>query len=62
MEINLIDEGILPLLDVMTILLIEDNPVLGIVLLALFKFATEERLVRISFILLIIVLNTITFE
>jgi hypothetical protein len=51
-----IDEVLL-LLDMITILLIDENPVLGIVLVGLLKAVTKDRAARIAFILLIIVLN-----
>ncbi|QFT88961.1 hypothetical protein FIU87_09915 [Bacillus sp. THAF10] len=62
MEIDIIDEGVLPLLDIITILLVDDNPINGIVLLALLKMVTKDRLVRISFTLLIIVLGSLNSE
>ncbi|MEA3320846.1 MAG: hypothetical protein U9Q88_12635 [Bacillota bacterium] len=62
MEIDIIDEGVLPLLDIITILLVEDNPITGIVLLTLLKMVTKDRLVRISFILLIIVFGSFNSE
>jgi hypothetical protein len=62
LEIDIIDEGVLPLLDIITILLVEDNPITGIVLLTLLKMVTKDRLVRISFILLIIVFGSFNSE
>lgn len=53
-----ITDDVISLLDVITILLLEENPILGIVLVALLKTVTEDRLARISLILLIITLST----
>lgn len=50
-------DDVLLLLDIIVILAIEDNPVLGVVLVGLLKVVTKDRAVRIAFILLIIVLN-----
>ncbi|WP_338749166.1 hypothetical protein [Bacillus sp. FJAT-52991] len=44
------------LLDTITILIVEDNPVVGIALVALLKILTEDKIIRISLILLIIAL------
>ncbi|MEH7254999.1 hypothetical protein V7111_23085 [Neobacillus niacini] len=60
-DIDIIDD-VLPLLDIITILIIEDEPIIGIVLVALLKLVTKDRIVKISLILLVIVLGTITFE
>ncbi|KAB2335065.1 hypothetical protein [Bacillus mesophilum] len=60
-ESNIIDE-VLPLLDIITILIIEDDPIIGIVLVTLLKLVTEDRIARISLILLVIVLGIINFE
>ncbi|MGM7635203.1 hypothetical protein [Bacillus sp. Hm123] len=60
-EDHIIDSAI-TLLDIFVIILIEDNPVLGIVLVALLKIVTEDRLIRILFILLIIVLSEVVKE
>lgn len=51
-------DDVLLLVDVLTILLLEDNPVLGVVLVGLLKAVTKENGIRIALILLIIVLNT----
>lgn len=51
-------DDVLLSVDVLTILLLEDNPVLGVVLVGLLKAVTKEHGVRIALILLIIVLNT----
>lgn len=52
-----IEEFVISLLDIITILIVEDNPALGIVLLILLKMVTKDKLIRISLILLIIVLD-----
>lgn len=56
--LDIIDE-VLPLLDIITILIIEDDPIIGIILVALLKLVTEDRTVKISLILLVMVLGTI---
>lgn len=55
---NQITDFVISLLDIITILLVEDDPILGIVLVALLKTITEDRLVRICLILLVIVLGS----
>lgn len=60
-DIEIIDD-VLPLLDIIAILIIEDDPIIGIVLVALLKLVTKDRTIKISLILLIIVLGTINFE
>lgn len=50
-------DDVLLLLDIIVILAINNNPVLGVVLLGLLKTVTKDRAARIAFILLIIVLN-----
>ncbi|OZI12015.1 hypothetical protein CEW92_08610 [Bacillaceae bacterium SAS-127] len=60
-EDHIID-SVIVLLDIFVIILVEDNPVLGIVLVALLKIVTEDRLIRILFILLIIVLSEVARE
>lgn len=62
LEIDIIDEGVLPLLDIFTILLVEDNPIPGIVLLTLLKMVTKDRMIRISFILLVIAFGSFNSE
>ncbi|MGX6443723.1 hypothetical protein ACWM35_10970 [Neobacillus sp. K501] len=52
-----IEEFVISLLDIITILMVEDNPALGIVLLILLKMVTKDKMIRISFILLIIALD-----
>ncbi|TDL31251.1 hypothetical protein E2R51_12810 [Jeotgalibacillus sp. S-D1] len=44
-------------LDIFVILLLEEDPILSLVLVALLKTVTEDKLIRISFILLIIFLG-----
>lgn len=55
-ETNIIDE-VLPLLDIIVLLMIEDDPIVGIVLVALLKLVVRDRTPRISLILLVIVLG-----
>ncbi|RZT21453.1 hypothetical protein [Fictibacillus halophilus] len=50
-------DDVLIVLDIIVILAVEDNPVLGIVFVGLLKAVTKDRAVRIAFILLVIVLN-----
>ncbi|MCM3653917.1 hypothetical protein [Metabacillus litoralis] len=61
LESDIIDE-VIPLLDIITILIVEDDPTIGIVLVALLKLVTEDRIAKVSLILLVIVLGTINFE
>ena len=44
-------------LDIFTIILVEENPIIGIVLVILLKTITEDRILRILLILLVIVLG-----
>lgn len=60
-ESNIIDD-VLPLLDIITLLIVEDNPIIGIVLVALLKLVVKDRLPRISLVLLVIVLGTLNFK
>ncbi|MET3726902.1 hypothetical protein ABID52_000483 [Fictibacillus halophilus] len=50
-------DEVLLLVDIITLLLVEDRPVLGIVFIGLLKVIAKDRMIRIAFILLIIVLN-----
>ncbi|MCM3717823.1 hypothetical protein [Fictibacillus phosphorivorans] len=50
-------ENALLLLDFMVILLVDKDPVTGVVLLGLLKTVTEDRLIRVAFILLVILLS-----
>ncbi|WP_137790852.1 hypothetical protein [Bacillus sp. E(2018)] len=52
-------DDVLLLVDIIAILLVEDRPVLGIVLIGLLKVVTKDRMIKTAFILLIIVLNVI---
>ncbi|MBZ5749616.1 hypothetical protein [Metabacillus rhizolycopersici] len=61
LESDIIDE-VIPLLDIITILIVEDDPIIGIVLVALLKLVTEDKIAKVSLILLVIVLGTINFE
>ncbi|UOQ48248.1 hypothetical protein MUN88_19770 [Gracilibacillus caseinilyticus] len=47
----------LPLLDIITMLLIGDNLITGLVYVLLIKSVTDDELLKVSFILLIIVFN-----
>jgi hypothetical protein len=55
-ELDIISE-VLPLLDIIAVLLLEDNPILGIALVLLLKSVTEDKVARISLILILVVLN-----
>ncbi|WP_078411518.1 hypothetical protein [Priestia abyssalis] len=50
-------DTVISFLDVFTIILVEDNPIVGIVLVALMKTVTKDRILRILLILLVIVLS-----
>ncbi|MCT9851944.1 hypothetical protein P2R64_00035 [Priestia megaterium] len=50
-------DTIISLLDIFASVLIEENPIITIVLSSLLKIITKDRTIRISFILLVIVLN-----
>lgn len=52
---------VISLLDIFSSVLIEENPIITIILSSLLKIITKDRTIRISFILLVIVLN-ITFN
>ncbi|MEC2074590.1 hypothetical protein [Metabacillus fastidiosus] len=56
---NHILDNVLLLLDIFVIIQVEENPVIGIVLLGLLKTVTRDRLIRILFILLIITLSEV---
>ncbi|UOQ85225.1 hypothetical protein [Gracilibacillus salinarum] len=47
----------LPLLDIITMLLVGEDLVTGLVYVLVIKCVTKDELVKVSFILLIIVLN-----
>ncbi len=47
---------VLPLLDIIVIMLTDENPVNGVILLVLFKAVTNDPLLEIFFIILAIVL------
>lgn len=53
---------VIALLDIIVVLHVEDHPVMGIALLALLKTVTNDRLLRILFILFIIVLGSFNFK
>ena len=50
-------DTIISLLDIFTSVLVEENPIITIILSSLLKIITKDRTIRISFILLVIVLN-----
>ncbi|MBD7963243.1 hypothetical protein [Fictibacillus norfolkensis] len=50
-------DEVLLLVDIITILLVEERPILGLVFIGLLKVVAKDRMIRIAFILLIIVLN-----
>lgn len=55
---NLAADMVIALLDIMVILQVEENPLIGIVLVALLKTITRDHLIRILLILLVIVLGS----
>lgn len=54
---NLAGELVIALLDIIVILQVEDNPVIGVILVVLFDIVTVDPLIRITLILLVIVLG-----
>mgnify|MGYP006332934869 FL=1 len=54
-DLNILDFA-LPLLDIIVIMLTDDNPVNGVILLVLLKAVTNDPLMEILFIILAIVL------
>ncbi|WP_318507986.1 hypothetical protein [Bacillus sp. T3] len=56
MDIEIINY-VLPILDIIVILMLEDEPIIAIVLVLLLKITTEDRIARIGLILLVIVLG-----
>lgn len=50
-------DEVLLLVDILAILLVEERPILGLVFIGLLKVVAKDRMIRIVFILLIIVLN-----
>lgn len=50
-------DTIISLLDIFASVLIEENPIITIILSSLLKIITKDRTIRISFILLVITLN-----
>ncbi|WP_241773224.1 hypothetical protein [Bacillus sp. LL01] len=57
---NHIIDTVISLLDILVIIQIEDDPIIGIVLVALLKIVTKDRLIRILFILLVIILGEVS--
>jgi hypothetical protein len=58
-EDHIIDT-VISLLDILVIIQIEDDPIIGIVLGTLLKAITKDRLTRILLILLVIILGEIS--
>lgn len=54
-DLNILDFA-LPLLDIIVIMLTDENPVNGVILLVLLKAVTNDPLIEILFIILAIVL------
>ncbi|MBO1511351.1 hypothetical protein [Metabacillus bambusae] len=57
---NHIIDTVISLLDIIVIIQIEDDPIIGIVLVALLKTVTKDRLIRILLILLVIILGEVS--
>jgi hypothetical protein len=53
-------DTVISLLDILVIIQIEDDPIIGIVLVTLLKTVTKDRLIRILLILLVIILGEIS--
>ncbi|WP_223292193.1 hypothetical protein [Salipaludibacillus neizhouensis] len=53
-------DTVISLLDILIIIQIEDDPIIGIVLVALLKTVTKDRLIRILLILLVITLGEVS--
>ncbi|MGM0877770.1 MAG: hypothetical protein ACQEWV_24285 [Bacillota bacterium] len=53
-------DTVISLLDILVIIQIEDDPIIGIVLVALLKTVTKDRLIRILLILLVIILGEVS--
>jgi hypothetical protein len=53
-------DTVISLLDILVIIQIEDDPIIGIVLAALLKTVTKDRLIRILLILLVIILGEVS--
>jgi hypothetical protein len=53
-------DTVISLLDILVIIQIEDDPIIGIVLAALLKTVTKDRLTRILLILLVIILGEVS--
>ncbi|AUJ25229.1 MULTISPECIES: hypothetical protein [Virgibacillus] len=47
----------IPVLDIIAVLLVEDDPITGIVFVLLLKMVTDDKIIKISLILLIIILS-----
>ncbi|MGO4886869.1 hypothetical protein ACJ2A9_03845 [Anaerobacillus sp. MEB173] len=58
-EDHIIDT-VISLLDILVIIQIEDDPIIGIVLTTLLKVVTKDRLTRILLILLVIILGEVS--
>jgi hypothetical protein len=54
-----VKEAVVSLLEIIVILQLEENPILGIVFIVLFKFVTHDIRIRLLFILLVVVLGVL---
>ncbi|WP_078379824.1 hypothetical protein [Sutcliffiella halmapala] len=54
-----VQEAVVSLLEIIVILQLEENPILGIVFIVLFKFVTHDIRIRLLFILLVVVLGVL---
>ncbi|APH05660.1 hypothetical protein [Bacillus weihaiensis] len=52
-----VTEAVITIIDILVILMVDDNPIIGIVLVALLKVVTEDVRIRVLFILLLITLG-----
>ncbi len=53
-------DNVISLLDILVIIQVEDDPIIGIVLTTLLKVVTNDRLTRILLILLVIILGEVS--
>ncbi|MEH7884340.1 hypothetical protein V7654_08435 [Bacillus sp. JJ1609] len=54
---NLASDMVIALLDIIVILQVEENPLIGIILVAHLKTVTKDHLIRILLILLVMILG-----
>ncbi|WP_273130868.1 hypothetical protein ACNRWW_06590 [Metabacillus sp. HB246100] len=52
-----VTEAVITIVDILVILMVDDNPIIGIVLVALLKVVTEDVRIRVLFILLLLTLG-----